>query len=82
VFRYDGPLPSGVLLEPNGIKSFCAHIAIFSILKMKTLSLTTLFALLALASILSGCQTAQNSQQSAAPTVSGYVSVGADKTVH
>jgi len=51
-------------------------------LKMKTISFKTALALLALASILSGCETGQSSQQSATTTVSGYVSVGGAKTVH
>ena len=52
---------------------------------MKKLPFKTVLVLFALASILSGCETTQNqqnSQQSAAPTVSGYVSVGGAKTVH
>ena len=52
---------------------------------MKKLQFKTVFVLLALAFILSGCGTTpdqQNSQQSAAPTISGYVNVGGAKTVH
>lgn len=46
----------------------------------KRLFKTSLF-LVALAAMLSGCATNQNSQQSAAPTVSGYISVGAEKNL-
>lgn len=41
----------------------------------------TFFAIV-LATMFSGCATNQNSQQSASPTVSGYISVGAEKNSH
>jgi hypothetical protein len=37
------------------------------------------FLAIVLAAIFSGCTTNQNSQQSASPTVSGYIDVGAQK---
>jgi hypothetical protein len=41
----------------------------------------TSFLAIVLAAILSGCATSQNSEQSAAPTVSGYIDVGAGKSL-
>ena len=51
---------------------------------MKISIFTTVFALFIIASIVTGCETGQNSQQAATPTttVSGYVSIGGAKTVH
>ena len=40
----------------------------------------TFFAIV-LATIISGCTTNQNSQQSTSPTVSGYIDVGAQKNL-
>jgi uncharacterized lipoprotein YajG len=48
---------------------------------MKKQLFKTAIFLVALAAILSGCATSQNSQQSASPTISGYISVGADKSL-
>jgi uncharacterized lipoprotein YajG len=47
---------------------------------MKKQLFKTALLLVALAAIFSGCATSQNSQQSASPTISGYISVGADKS--
>jgi PBP1b-binding outer membrane lipoprotein LpoB len=44
-------------------------------------SFKILFSIFALAAMLSGCATSQNSQQSASPTVSGYISVGGEKNI-
>jgi uncharacterized lipoprotein YajG len=50
---------------------------------MKKQLFKTVLVLLALAFMLSGCASNQNSLQSAASTtVSGYVSVGAGNTIH
>jgi uncharacterized lipoprotein YajG len=46
---------------------------------MKKQLFKTSLLLIALAAMLSGCATSPNSQQSASPTVSGYISVGAGK---
>jgi uncharacterized lipoprotein YajG len=43
--------------------------------------LKNLFLIVAVAAILSGCATSQNSQQSASPTISGYISVGGGKNI-
>jgi uncharacterized lipoprotein YajG len=48
---------------------------------MKKRLFKTSILLIALGVILSGCATSQNSQQSASPTISGYISVGADKSL-
>jgi len=56
---------------------------LISIIKMKKQLFKTVLVLLALAFMLSGCASNQNSLQSAASTtVSGYVSVGAGNTIH
>jgi hypothetical protein len=44
--------------------------------------LKVLLVLMCLEFALSGCSTGQNSQNGTAPTISGYISVGAAKSSH